>query len=177
MLGACPADARAHEEVQTLPPLREDLELKRGLDNRDGSASWILHDPAGFRHFNIDWCEFEILSRWSGASSETIIESVNTETTLNIDQGEIGAMEHFLRTNGLLRLPSSEIYQAHATMKLGASNALSSQVSQKLVFRKIPLFRPQKFLDMLVPLTNFIFRIVCALAARAHRNRQDIRSG
>ena len=145
------------EEPAPLPPLREDIELTRGMDHIDGSASWIIHDPAGFRHFNIGWHEFEILSRWTGTSSGQIVETVNRETTLTISKDDIDALEIFLKTNGLLRLSSTEILALREMGKQKGSGRMARFLSSEIVFKKLPLFRPQKFLEKLVPMTGFIF--------------------
>jgi len=151
----------AHEPIgetnATLQPLREDIELKRGMECRDGSQSWVVHDPAGFRHFNIGWHEFEILSRWALGSPALIIERVNRETTLNIGEDEITALENFLRHNGLLRLSASEMIELREKFSRKGAGKLAGLVSTEIVFKKLPLFRPQKMLEKLVPMTDFIF--------------------
>ena len=162
--------AKNPEESAPLPPLREDIELTRGMNHIDGSASWIIHDPAGFRHFNIGWYEFEILSRWASTSSAEIVKSVNRETTLTIGQNDVDALENFLKMNGLLRLSSTEMLALREMSKQKGSGRLAGLLSSEIVFKKLPLFRPQKFLEKLVPLTGFVFSrtfwlVLCLLLA------------
>ena len=147
----------ARSQPTEWPLLRQDIEIIRGNDGFDGSASWILHDPAGFRHFNIGWMEFEILSRWSLEEKDKIVEAIRDETTLIIGEEEINNLERFLTQNGLLRLPAEVLYAQSVAMKSGGTNWLAGLLSSQIIFRRVPLFRPQKFLNKILPLTNIFF--------------------
>ena len=60
--------AAAH--TAALLPLRQEIGLYPGPPALDGSPSWTLHDPSAHRFYRIGWPEFEILSRWDGATPE-----------------------------------------------------------------------------------------------------------
>ena len=47
-----------------LPQLRQELTLSPGAPTPDGAPTWMLHDPAANRFFQIGWPAFELLARW-----------------------------------------------------------------------------------------------------------------
>ena len=63
-----------------LPALREDLRLEDASANRDGSPSWMIHDPARNRFFRIGWLEFELLARWDAGNADALVSRVRAET-------------------------------------------------------------------------------------------------
>ena len=64
------ATAAEATRATLLPPLREEIAIFRGPAALDGSPSYTLHDPARNRFYRLGWPEFEIISRWGGATVE-----------------------------------------------------------------------------------------------------------
>jgi hypothetical protein len=146
ILAAVQASAKA-----AVPPLREELRLLPAAANHDGSPAWMVHDPINNRFFRIGWLDFEILLRWSQGSPQAIAQSVSEETTLSIDETDVGALLHFLEQHNLLQANSASavnrLRQRSAQMK---KNPYEWLLHNYLFFR-VPLIRPQVWLAAIMP--------------------------
>lgn len=150
-----------------LPALREELRLLPAAANHDGSPAWMVHDPINNRFFRIGWLDFEMLLRWSQGSPQAIAQSVSEETTLSIDEGDVGALMHFLEQHNLLQANScaavNRLRQRAAQMK---KNPYEWLLHNYLFFR-VPLIRPQLWLAAIMPFLNWLFRPVTGLVLLA----------
>jgi putative peptide zinc metalloprotease protein len=151
-----------------LPPLREDLRLENASANRDGSPSWMIHDPARNRFFRIGWLEFELLARWDMRDAQALVSRVRSETPLNPDANDVAALVLFLEHHQLLHATS-----ARDTARLATQHRLSDlgvwhHLLHGYLFFRIPLVRPQHFLEATLPYVSFLVRpIAVALIALA----------
>ncbi|WP_224981930.1 HlyD family efflux transporter periplasmic adaptor subunit [Geomonas agri] len=141
----------------SLPPLRQELDLLAAPVARDGSPGWTLHDPANNRYYLLAWPAFEMLSRWHLGSVAVLLESVNRETTLEATESDLAEVLTFLQRNFLLDLPSAAgtdylVAAAQARKVRGATWLLHNYL-----FFRVPLFRPQRFLDATAPLIGWIY--------------------
>jgi len=106
-----PVSSLVHPESNRqifLPPLREELKLLSAAANHDGSPAWMVQDPINNSFFRIGWLDFEMLLRWAYGSPEKIVNSVNNETTLDIEVTDVNDLKHFLEQNSLLQASSQE---------------------------------------------------------------------
>jgi putative peptide zinc metalloprotease protein len=134
-----------------LPPLREEVAIFPAPATAEGAPSYTLHDPARNRFYRLGWPEFEILSRWSGASAKAVADRVNAETTLRIEPEDVDELRRFLFAYDLLRLTTP---QATAHL-LDKARALRESFGQWLLhnylFMRIPLLRPDRLLSAAYP--------------------------
>ena len=158
LLSATKASAKV-----TLPPLREELRLLPAAANHDGSPAWMVHDPINNRFFRVGWLDFEMLLRWTQGSPQAIAQSVSAETTLSIDEADVGALLHFLEQHNLLQANSAaavdRLRRRSAQMK---KNPYEWLLHNYLFFR-VPLIRPQVWLAAIMPFLNWLFKPVTAL--------------
>jgi putative peptide zinc metalloprotease protein len=150
-----------------VPPLREELRLLPAAANHDGSPAWMVHDPINNRFFRVGWLDFEILLRWSQGSPQEIAQSVSEETTLSIDEADVGALLHFLEQHNLLQANSAaavnRLRERSAQMK---KNPYEWLLHNYLFFR-VPLIRPQLWLAAIMPFLNWLFKPVTGLVLMA----------
>ena len=104
------ATAAATEATRptTLLPLREEIAIFPGPAALDGSPSYTLHDPARNRFYRLGWPEFEIISRWNGATADAVVDRVNQETTLRIEREDVDELARFLFACDLLRVTTPQ---------------------------------------------------------------------
>lgn len=135
--------------ARALAPLREELRLHEGGCDRDGAPFWLIHDPPANRWFRIGWLEFEFLSRW-GSPPEEMIAGVEADTALRPTGEDLARTWHFLQQNRLLRddSPGAAATLAEAA---GPPPSLSSWLVHNYLFFRIPLLRPDRFLDAAYP--------------------------
>lgn len=141
-----------------LPALREDLRLENASANRDGSPSWMIHDPARNRFFRIGWLEFELLARWDAGNARALVARVRAETPLEPDADDVAALIRFLEYHQLLHASSARD-TARLTTQLGLLRpSLWRHLLQNYLFFRIPLVRPQRFLEATLPHVSFLLR-------------------
>ncbi|MCK5715447.1 MAG: hypothetical protein KAH64_05760, partial [Nitrosomonadaceae bacterium] len=126
--------------------------------------AWMVQDPINNSFFRIGWLDFEMLLRWAYGSPEKIVNSVNNETTLDIEVTDVNDLKHFLEQNSLLQASSQEaIDQLREHAKLLNKGFINWMLHHYLFFR-IPLFHPQVWLASLIPWLGWIFTRTTAIA-------------
>ena len=147
-----------------LLPLREEIAIFPGPAALDGSPSWTLHDPASNRFYRLGWREFELLSRWDSGSAAALTARVEAETTLQVEQEDVDDLVRFLFSFDLLRASSPD---ATANMVKKADRQRGSWAKWLLhnyLFIRIPLLRPDRFLNLSYPYLRWVFSpLVAAL--------------
>jgi len=147
-----------------LLPLREEIAIFPGPAALDGSPSWTLHDPSSNRFYRLGWREFELLSRWDSGSAAALTARVEAETTLQVEQEDVDDLVRFLFSFDLLRASSPD---ATANMVKKADRQRGSWAKWLLhnyLFIRIPLLRPDRFLNLSYPYLRWVFSpLVAAL--------------
>ncbi|MEE9580227.1 MAG: efflux RND transporter periplasmic adaptor subunit, partial [Nitrosomonadaceae bacterium] len=146
-----------------LPPLREELKLLPAAANHDGSLAWMVQDPINNSFFRIGWLDFEMLLRWAYGSPEKIVNSVNNETTLDIDVTDVNDLKHFLEQNSLLQASSLEAVDQLRERAKELNKGFLNWILHHYLFFRIPLFRPQVWLASLMPWLGWIFTRTTAI--------------
>ncbi|KPK17531.1 MAG: hypothetical protein AMJ67_12990 [Betaproteobacteria bacterium SG8_41] len=141
-----------------LPALREDLRLEDASANRDGSPSWMIHDPARNRFFRIGWLEFELLARWDAGNADALVSRVRAETPLEPDADDVAALIRFLEHHQLLHAKSARDTARLATQRRMLRPSLWRYLLHNYLFFRIPLVRPQRFLEATLPYVSFLLR-------------------
>lgn len=148
-----------------LPPLREDLQLSEAAPTRSGEPAWVIQDVVVNRFYRIGWLEFEFLLRW-GHSPREIADAVNAETPLDTDAEQVNGFRQFLEANHLLR-PTSAMVERLRTRSEGQQWLNWNWWLHHYLFFRIPLVRPQRFLQWLARHTDWLFHRVTAFAVIA----------
>ncbi|MEE8150308.1 MAG: site-2 protease family protein, partial [Nitrosomonadaceae bacterium] len=146
-----------------LPPLREELKLLPAAANHDGSLAWMVQDPINNSFFRIGWLDFEMLLRWAYGSPEKIVNSVNNETTLDIDVTDVNDLKLFLEQNSLLQASSQEAVDQLRERAKELNKGFLNWILHHYLFFRIPLFRPQVWLASLMPWLGWIFTRTTAI--------------
>ncbi|MBF0109922.1 MAG: HlyD family efflux transporter periplasmic adaptor subunit [Magnetococcales bacterium] len=134
-----------------LPKLRQEVILRPAPPARDGSPSWTLADPGRNHFFRIDWVAFEILSRWHEGNVSRILERIAQETTLDLEERDVTALSRFLADNHLTRSvhPAGSRRLAHRVTS--EKGPWLQWLLHHYLFFRIPLVRPDSFLDRTLP--------------------------
>jgi putative peptide zinc metalloprotease protein len=138
--------------MPTLPTLREDLVLFPSSDNPDGSPTWAVQDPVRNKFVQIGWLEFEMLARWQDSPLE-VMKALAQETPLRPSMEDVLAF----RQQSLVRLDNAEaVALAKAVPGKPGIDNWHWWLHNYLFFR-IPLARPDQWLDWLVPKLGWLF--------------------
>jgi putative peptide zinc metalloprotease protein len=140
-----------------LPPLREELALYPGPRALDGSPTWTLHDPARNQFFRIGWPEFEMLSRWDAGDPLALLERLRAETTLDLEAEDVGDVARFLAGHNLVRSASAESTRSLAAKAARLRQHWAMWLLKNYLFLRIPLVRPDRWLDAAYPWIAWAF--------------------
>ena len=140
-----------------LPRLREDLKLYKGPQHRDGSPTWRILDPARNRFFEIGWLEFELLARWQDYPSPLdLIAAVARDTPLEATEEELAGFVSFLVSSQLV-IPVGEDREKLKSRWVAAKRPWYEQLFHNYLFFRIPVTKPDKFLDRTLPLVEMFY--------------------
>ena len=139
------------------PKLREDLTLYPGPADKNGAPTWTLHDPARNQYFQIDWVAFEIISRLDLENGEAICDLISQQTTLLVSLDDVEATLKFLTDNEMVYQHSPQDASLLYRKSRGRNKSWFDSMLHGYLFFRIPILRPDKFLDRLVPKLGFIF--------------------
>lgn len=148
----------------TLPPLREELGLHRGPVLATGEPSHTLEDPVRNQFYRIDWATFEILCRWSLGDPDAILLSLNAGTSLALERADVEAVLAFLQDNQLLRPDPLASNKAMAARHRALAGKWHTRLLHHYLFFRIPLVRPDRWLDRATPALEWMFSRGFALA-------------
>jgi putative peptide zinc metalloprotease protein len=154
--GAAPAAARPQAPAR-VPPLREELVLHEGPPGADGAPTWTLEDPARARFFRIGWAEVEMLARWEAGDPVAIAAAVSRETTLELDPADVEAFVRFLAGANLIQVRGPEANARLVAQRAAARTNWLMAALKNYLFIRIPLVRPDRFLDATLPLAAPFF--------------------
>jgi putative peptide zinc metalloprotease protein len=139
------------------PKLREDLTLYPGPADRNGAPTWTLHDPARNQYFQIDWVAFEIISRLDLGNADAICQDINERSTLFVSSDDVDATAKFLTDNELVYQNSPQDANYLYRKNQSRSKSWFDSILHGYLFFRIPILRPDKALDKLLPKLNFLF--------------------
>ncbi|MBF0632109.1 MAG: peptidase M50 [Magnetococcales bacterium] len=147
-----------------LPLLRQDLRLLPGGTGPGGAPTWLLWDQPRNLFFRLGWVEFELISRWTRVHEpQALIDAVNRETTLKLTLNHLETLVRFLSSQGLIHAQGRSSAQ-----HLPPPPSLMTRLLHHYLFFRIPLVRPDSFLEAMLPLvTPSLHRLMMFLTGLA----------
>ena len=139
-----------------LPLLRQELAIDTGPRLADGQPSWTLHDPVRNQFFQLDWPSFEMLSRWDMKDPQALLDQINRHTTLQLDSDDLDRLLAFLRDQQLLQ-PARGSAATLAAMRNRQRGSWHEWLLHNYLFFRIPLVKPDRWLDRITPQLAFLF--------------------
>ena len=151
-----------------LPPLRDDLQIVKGMPTIQGEPTWTIVDPVRNKYIQIGWGAYQMLTRWKAGTTDGLLAKINDETTYPVTKKEIEDLILFLHANHLTQGPLTGGSAAFvAQSEAGKQHWLIALVHHYLFF-KIPLTHPDHFLKSTLPyvaplMTKFAAMVVMIL--------------
>ena len=143
-------------EAKALPELRSELRLLQGASAPTGEPTWIIHDPIQNRFIQIDKAAYQILSAWrAGASPDTIMARLASNPENEFDLTAIQKFIGFIYQNKLVVESESGGWRRFDKEKTASQKSAASWLIHNYLFVRIPLVRPQKFLENTLPIANW----------------------
>ncbi|MCV4273124.1 HlyD family efflux transporter periplasmic adaptor subunit [Pseudomonas capsici] len=134
-----------------LPSLRADLQLTSAAPALDGSPRWTLADPIRGRYFKLGAQAIRLLRHWSLGDPAQVLQAANREPGLPLGDDEVQELLIFLRSHDLIASTDPD-QRASYTYKAEASRqGLWQMLLHQYLFFRIPLWRPDAFLNRVWP--------------------------
>ncbi|MBV6287879.1 HlyD family efflux transporter periplasmic adaptor subunit [Pseudomonas aegrilactucae] len=131
--------------------LREELRLHEGPPHNDGAPSWTLEDPARGQFFRLGWAELEMLGCWGLGKPQAVAEHVVRHTTLALDASDVERFHGFLRHNQLLQATGGDDNARLLKILEAQKTGWARWLLKNYLFVRIPLLRPDRFLQRSLP--------------------------
>ncbi len=140
-----------------LPRLREDLQIERGGMSYSGAPVWVVFDPIRNRFFRISFEMYQLLSVWNHCQNQQdLVAEVMEHFCRQPEDEEIEAVILMLDASFFLTGPLTGSWRdLHA--KSRPHHGFFMQLIHNYLFFKIPVVRPQRFINATWPLMELVF--------------------
>ena len=151
------AQETSEQNETPLPSLREDLEVLKGWVQHSGAPSWVLFDPLRNSYFRIGHEAFQLLSLWASSTVEGLQNTARVQLQREVDAEEIGDVAKFLLANQLSSDTPEDGYRHFIGLEKSRKKGMFSRVLHNYLFFRIPLFRPDRFLQHAWPVVSPLY--------------------
>ncbi len=135
----------------SLPSLRADLQLTAAAPALDGSPRWTLADPVRGRYFKLGAQAIRLLRHWSLGDPEQVLQAANREPGLPLGDPELEQLLGFLRAHDLIAALDPQQRASYAWKAAASRQSLWQMALHQYLFFRIPLWRPDAFLNRAWP--------------------------
>lgn len=143
--------------VARLPALRQDLQLLPANRDARGEDNWLIYDPLRHRYFSIVAQTFRLLSMWQpGMDSRKLLQQA-AQAGLDIDQDRLLSVLDFLRQNQLLQSRDRQTREHLLQVSKNPGQGLLAWLIHHYLFIRIPLFKPDIFLQKTAGVAGVFF--------------------
>lgn len=162
MAATLDASSAPQEEKEDKPHalmrLREDVHIMPGTRSWNGEPTWTLADPLRNRFFQISDADMRLLRYWESGTAEALIDAVNQQEGVTATVEEIADFQTFLLASELLDAGIQPLRDRLAKASQAREQTLFQHFLHKYLFFRMPLVRPDRFLDWLYPHVRFLFQ-------------------
>lgn len=134
-----------------LPPLRQELTIHPGPRGGDGAPSWTLHDPLRNQFFRLSWPAFEMVRRWHLGEPEAMAEDIRRDTTLEVEAEDVVELAETLARGQLLQVVRPEQTRRLLALRRAEKVSWAEWLLHHYLFFRVPLLRPDRLLDSVLP--------------------------
>lgn len=134
-----------------LPALRPDLQLSEATSALDGSPRWTLADPIRGRYFKLGCGALRLLRHWTQGDAQRVLAAANTEPGVPLGESELTELLYFLREQDLIAAADAEQRASYSIKAAARHRSLWQRLLHQYLFFRIPLWRPNAFLDRTWP--------------------------
>ena len=158
-----PAQAQPQAPL-ALPALRPELRLIEGAPSRAGEPTWLVHDPLLNRFIQIDRAGYETLRHWRDCSTaDELLQRIDATGRVRLDVEALKSFIGFLHSSHLTADAPRDGWRHFAGIaERGRHSAVAWLIHNYLFFR-LPLWRPQRFLERTLPIARALQSRVAVL--------------
>ena len=134
-----------------LPALRPDLQLSVATPGLDGSPQWTLADPLRGKYFKLGAPAMRLLRHWGLGDALQVLKAANAEPGAPVTPQALEELIKFLRGHDLISGGDPEQSASYAAKAASRRQGIWTQILHKYLFFRIPLWRPDAFLNRTWP--------------------------
>ncbi|WP_175405531.1 MULTISPECIES: site-2 protease family protein [unclassified Pseudomonas] len=134
-----------------LPALRPDLQLSPAAPGLDGAPQWTLADPLRGRYFKLGGAAVRLLRHWTLGDPQRVLGAANAEAGEALGEQELEEFLRFLRGHDLIAAVDAEQRASYGQKAALQRHSLWQKVLHQYLFFRIPLWRPDAFLNRAWP--------------------------
>ncbi|WP_196758009.1 efflux RND transporter periplasmic adaptor subunit [Stutzerimonas stutzeri] len=134
-----------------LPALRSDLQLSPAQPAFDGAPQWTLADPLRGRYFKLGAAAVRLLRHWALGDPNRVLAAANAEPGLPLGEAELEDMLRFLGSHDLIAALDDKQRASYGMKASAQRQRLWKRVLHQYLFFRIPLWRPDPFLNRAWP--------------------------
>lgn len=143
---------------QSLPALRQELRIERGAKAPGGVASWLIVDPVQHRYLQIDETAYHLLSKWNAElTASQLAASAEAEFGLHVTADDVSRFAQFLSLQNFTVEPPEGRWRHYAETNNRSKHSWAMSLAHNYLYFKIPLFRPERTLQTVVPYFSPIY--------------------
>ena len=144
--------------------IRQDLELFPVDPDRDGVSSFVLHDPAAGRYYRLSTQEVELL-RGPLEPPTDAADRVSRVLGRPVSPEIAARLAGFLRQHDLVVAAGPDAQAALLAKAARQAGTPAQRLVRSYMFLKVPLFRPDRFLEHTLPWVAWLLTVQSAWAA------------
>ncbi len=141
----------------TLPEIRQDLEIIEGGMAVTGGRYWLVQDRIKNSYYRLSEQFMKLLRIWEPVSCEQLLQKANAMPGYKFSREDISDLTEFLYANALTTTPPTAGYNTYCGQSEAGKKSWWLALIHNYLFFKIPITRPQKFLDLSWPYIAFLF--------------------
>ncbi len=140
-----------------LPALRQDLKLLPGGHDEDGAPRYLLHDRVRNRYFTLSVDALALIRHWQPGRTQDEMYAHLQAQGLEHEVDEIRAFSDFLIANNLVLARSEGASNFFFRQRENSRLSVWQWLLHNYLFIRIPLFRPDKWLNKVGPKLSWLF--------------------
>ncbi|GEM_PF-28851 len=142
--------------AQPLPPLREELSITEAAEDAGWAGGWLIHDPLRNRYFRISRQSMRALACWQAGTIGGVRACLHQRYGIEATEQDIADLLTFLQRNHLLQAAAPGHWQGLWQQVLAMRQKPWKWLLHHYLFFRIPLVRPQRFLDATFPYVRWL---------------------
>ncbi|NBB83745.1 MAG: methyltransferase, partial [Alphaproteobacteria bacterium] len=135
--------AEAADRVATLPP-----------PEADGAPTWTVYDPVRNRYFRIGRTAAALIHAWHRGDPDAVLAAARAETGTTVAPAELERFRQFLEMNDLTAESGPARTRDLLRRAAAARPHWSKWLLTNYLFLRIPIVRPDAFLDATLPVVR-----------------------
>lgn len=143
-----------------LPALRQDLKLLPGAHDEDGAPRWLLHDRVRNRYFTLAEDALGLIRHWQPGCTLDEMQASLSAQGLEYEADEIKAFNDFLIANNLVLARTQGACDHFLQQRESQRKSVWSWLLHNYLFIRIPLLRPDPWLQRIGPKLGWLFSSV-----------------